>query len=94
MFGHLIAALDNPEVAAGLLAALDEPSLAQRLALAAEAADREPADYLAATVRDFLDAAPDDQWLQLVGVMSRAQDPGLAAVRAILEKTLPKAGQT
>jgi hypothetical protein len=44
---------------------------------------------MASTVHGFLDTASDDHWLQLVGIMNRARDPGLAAIRAILDKALP-----
>jgi hypothetical protein len=91
MFGRLIDTLDDPKVALSLVAGLDEPALLARLALAADEAKRPPAEVLASAVRGFLDTASDDHWLQLVGIMSRAQDPGLAAMRAILTKALPPA---
>jgi hypothetical protein len=90
MLGQLIASLDDPEVALGLLAALEAPALSERVAAAADAAGRPVPDIVASTVRGFLDAASDDHWLQLVGIMSRARDPGLAAIRAILDKALPR----
>jgi hypothetical protein len=34
--------------------------------------------------------ATDDRWAQFVSIMSRAGDPGLAAIRAILDKCLPQ----
>jgi hypothetical protein len=91
MLGQLLDSLDDPEVALDLLAALEAPSLSERLAAAADAAGRPLADVVASTVGGFLDTASDDHWLQLVGIMSRARDPGLAATRAILDKALPKA---
>ena len=92
MLGALIASLDDPVVASGLVAALDDPSLAARVAAAAAASGRAPAEIVAATVRSFLDTASDDHWVQLVGIMNRAADPGLATLRAILSKALPEAG--
>lgn len=92
MLGQWLDSLDDPKVALGLVAALDDPSLARRLVAAADAAGRAPADVVASTVRGFLDTASDDHWLQLVGIMSRAEDPGLAAVRVILRTVLPAAG--
>ena len=90
MLGKLIDTLDDPNVAGRLVAALDSPSLLDRLMAAAQAADQTPADYLASSVRNFLEIASDDHWVQLVGIMSRADDPGLAVVRAILDKVVPK----
>ena len=39
---------------------------------------------MAGIVKSFLDQADDDAWLQLVGIMGRSEDPGLAALGAIL----------
>ena len=89
MLGEIVDRLEDPMVAAGILRAIDEPELLARLALAA--GDRPPAEVLAATVRRFLETASDDQWLQLVGIMGRAADPALAALRAILMQALPQA---
>jgi hypothetical protein len=89
MLGQLLDSLDDPDVALRLIAALEEPLLLQRLTSAAAAAGRPVADVMASMVHGFLDTASDDHWLQLVGIMNRAPDPGLAAVRAILYKALP-----
>jgi hypothetical protein len=91
MLGNLIASLEDPRVAMGLVEAFDEPVLLTRLAAAAEASGRLPAEILGSAVRNFLDTASDDHWTQLIGLMNRAKDPGLAAMRAILEKSLPAA---
>ncbi len=90
MFGALIDSLDDPVVAAGLIQALDAPALGARLFMAAGEAQVESAEFIATTVRDFLETASDDHWVQLIGIMNRAEDPGLAALRAILMKSLPE----
>lgn len=89
MLGTLIASLDDPAVVTRLVVLLDEPGLAARLEAAARALGREPAEAAASLVRHFVETASDDLWLQLVGIMNRADDPALAAIRAILTKTLP-----
>jgi len=90
MLGAVIASLDDPAVTARLVAALDDPALAARLAAAAAASGRAPAEVAAATVRRFVDTASDDHWVQLIGIMGRADDPGLAALRAMLHSALPE----
>ena len=90
MLGNLIASIDDPKVAMNLLAALDEPVLLKRLAVAAGESGRPPADIVGSAVRNFLETASDDLWTQLIGIMNRAEDPGLTAMRAILEKALPQ----
>ncbi len=89
MLGTLIASLDDPAVVARMIALLDEPDLAARLETAAGSLGRAPAEVTAALVRNFVETASDDVWLQLIGIMNRADDPTLAAVRAILTKALP-----
>lgn len=89
MLGNLIASLDDPKAAMAVIAAMDEPALAARLTAAADASGCSPADIVGSAVRNFVDTASDDLWTQLIGIMNRAQDPGLAAMRAILEKALP-----
>lgn len=91
MLGALIASLDDPAVASGLVVALGDPSLEARVAAAAAASGRAPAEIVAAAVRGFFDTASDDQWMQLVGIMNRAADPGLATLRAVLSAALPEA---
>ena len=49
------------------------------------------AELLAGAVRDFLDTADDEVWTQLVGIMTRAEDPGIAALRAVVARALPEA---
>ncbi|RFB79945.1 hypothetical protein [Methylovirgula sp. 4M-Z18] len=94
MLGNLIAALDNPKVAMDLVSAFDEPALLARLAAAADGSGRPPADIVGSIVRNFMETASDDLWTQLIGIMNRAEDPGLAAMRAILEKALPRGVET
>jgi hypothetical protein len=89
MLGRLIASLDDPTVAMGLVEACDQPALRLRLTAAARRAGREPAEIVGSTVRRFMETASDDHWTQLIGIMNRADDPALAALRAILEKALP-----
>lgn len=84
MFGELIARLDRPEVAAEALAALQDHELEAMIRQFAAANDMTIAACMAGMVRGFLDQADDDAWLQLVGIMGRAEDPGLVALGAIL----------
>jgi hypothetical protein len=92
MLGDIIASLEDPKAAMAVIAAFEEPALVARLTAAADASGRSSADIVGSAVRNFIDTASDDLWTQLIGIMNRAQDPGLAAMRAILEKTLPDIG--
>jgi hypothetical protein len=59
------------------------------MATAGNEAGQSQAQLVASAVRSFLDTASDDLWTQLIGIMNRAEDPGLAAMRAILTKAFP-----
>jgi len=83
MLGDLIAALDRPEVISNVLATLD-PELAAKVAERAAQASMAVGDFSGGAVRAFLDEADDDLWFQLVTVMRKSEDPGLAAVETIL----------
>lgn len=87
MLGEIVDRLDNPAIAAALLRQLDEPDLEVRLAVIGEG--QPSAEAMAAMVRRFLDTASDDHWVRLIGIMSRAEDPALEALRAILHASLP-----
>ncbi|MCB1502483.1 MAG: hypothetical protein KDK07_22340 [Bauldia sp.] len=89
MLGRLIASLDDPAVAPALLGVLNDAALSARLAAAVDATGEPPAEVLASAIHGFIETASDDLWTQLIGIMNRADDPGLAAVRAILGKVLP-----
>ncbi|MDX8535601.1 hypothetical protein RFM41_31840 [Mesorhizobium sp. VK25A] len=77
-----------------IVAAMDAPDLVARLAAAADKTGRSPADLVGSAIRNFIDTASDDLWIQLIGLMNSSQDPGLAAMRAILEKALPAVSET
>jgi hypothetical protein len=91
MFGTLVDSLDDPVVAMRLMEALDDVALSARLGAWAAAVGRPEAELLAGAVRDFLDTADDEVWTQLVGIMTRAEDPGIAALRAVVARALPEA---
>jgi hypothetical protein len=91
MLGNLIQSLDDPAIASRLVAALDDPALLDRMTAIASDCGQSQTELVASAVRSFVETASDDLWTQLVGIMNRAEDPGLAAMRAILVKAFPPA---
>jgi hypothetical protein len=83
MLGDLIAQLDRPEVVEAVLATMSEPTR-QTLAQRAAEVGMRLEDFAAGAVREFVERADDDLWFQLLTVMRKADDPGLAAVQTIL----------
>src|SRR6516225_3748397 len=83
MLGDLIANLDRPDVARAVLATLD-PKVAARIERRAAAAAMIAPDFIAGAVREFVERADDELWLQLLTIMRKAENPGLGAIQAIL----------
>lgn len=83
MLGELVAQLDRPEVVEAVLATMAPPERDHLERHAARYSMRIE-DFAAGAVREFLETADDDLWMQLLTVMRRADDPGLAAVQSIL----------
>ena len=83
MLGDLIAQLDRSAVADGVLSSLDS-RVAERVEQHAAAASMSVADFAAGAVREFVESADDDLWFQLLTIVRKSEDPGLAAVQAIL----------
>jgi hypothetical protein len=83
MLGDLIANLDRPGVAAVVLTTLD-PVVAAKIERRAAAEAMAVGDFAAGAIRDFVERADDELWLQLLTVMRNAEDPGLAAIQSIL----------
>lgn len=83
MLGDLIAQLDRPEVVEAVLATMSPP-LRTRLEDRAAQFSMTIEDFAAGAVREFVERADDDLWFQLLTIMRKAEDPGLAAVQTIL----------
>ena len=83
MLGDLIANLDRPDVTAAVLTTLD-PIVATRIEQRAATAAMAVADFAARAVRDFVEQADDERWFQLLTIIRKAENPGVAAIQAIL----------
>ena len=81
--GDLIAHLDRPDVAAGVLTTLD-PRIRGRIEERAAAASMAVEDSAAGAVREFIECGDDELWFQLLTIIRKSDDPGLAAVQTIL----------
>lgn len=84
MLGDVLARLDRPEVAEAVLRTL-EPALAAEVTRRAESHAMSAPDFTAGAIREFMEYADDDQWSQLMTQLRKAEEPGLTAVRVILE---------
>ncbi|MGH7121284.1 MAG: hypothetical protein ACREFP_20220 [Acetobacteraceae bacterium] len=83
VLGDLIAKLDRPDVCAGVLATLDA-EIARQVERRAQAVSMTAPDFAAGAVREFMERASDELWFELLTIIRKAEDPGIAAVQTIL----------
>ena len=88
MLGEIIAQFDRPNGTAAVLSAPDNPQITDAVVRRADEAGCGTAEFVAHTVRHFLEHAHEERWLQLVGIMARAGKPALAPLRAILHTSV------
>jgi hypothetical protein len=83
VLGELIAQLDRPDVANNVMTTLHS-DVARLIERRASAVSMTVTDFVAGAVREFIDSAGDDLWFQLLTIVRKSDDPGLAAVQTIL----------
>jgi hypothetical protein len=83
VLGDLIAQLDRPDVAASVLATMDS-DVAGQIERQSAATSMTIEEFVSGAVRDFVESAGDDLWFQLLTIVRKSDDPGLAAVQTIL----------
>ncbi len=83
MLGDLIAQLDRPNVAASVLTTMNSDVVGQ-IERRSAATSMTVEDFVSGAVRDFVESAGDDLWFQLLTIVRKSDDPGLAAVQTIL----------
>jgi hypothetical protein len=83
VLGDLIAQLDRPDVAAGVLTTMNS-DVAGQIERRSAATSMTVEDFMSGAVRAFVESAGDDLWFQLLTIVRKSDDPGLAAVQTIL----------
>jgi hypothetical protein len=88
MLGDLIARLEDEAVTAEALLSLDDLPLVARVAKISANAGLPPGAYSAAAVGRYVAGADDQEWLSLIGIMTRDADPSRAFLCRALVKEL------
>jgi hypothetical protein len=83
VLGDLIAQLDRPNVAASVLTTMNS-DVAGQIERRSAATSMTVEDFMSGAVRAFVESAGDDLWFQLLTIVRKSDDPGLAAVQTIL----------
>lgn len=88
LLGDIIANFEDPAVASEALARLDNLVLMARIAVVADEMGVTPGEFALQSIGHFITGASDEDWLNLVGAMSRADDPGQAFLQRALSSAL------
>jgi hypothetical protein len=88
LLGDVIARFDDEAFAGETLFALDDLALSARVAALAAENNVSAGEFVRQSVGRFANGASDEQWLTLIGQMSRAENPGQVFLRRVLSNAL------
>ena len=88
LLGDVIAQFEDPVVAGEMLLALDDLALTARLVATAEEQGQTPGEFALESVGQLVNGADDEEWLTLIGLMSRANDPARVFMHRALSNAL------
>ena len=94
MLGDVIARLEDEAFASETLFALDDLALTAQVATRAAENHLSSGEFAAGLVGQFVSGASDEEWLTLIGLMSRADNPGQVFLRRVLANALRPASAT
>jgi hypothetical protein len=86
--GALLSRFDDEAVVLETLLAMGDLALMSRVKAAAESSGTDVAAWAHEAVGRFVTTADDERWLGLMTACSNAADPGLAALRRMIETAL------
>lgn len=86
--GELIARFEDPGTAAETLLSLDDLALTARVTQTASENDLTPGEVAVMAVDRFVARASDEDWLTIVGLMARTDNPGRIFLRRVLQQSL------
>jgi hypothetical protein len=89
MLGNILGALTDATSAEEALAAIGDPGVVEHVRRCAAAEGVGIGAFVASTIRQMLDYAEEDVWLDLLGRMSGSPRPGVAALEAMLARAFP-----
>jgi hypothetical protein len=88
LLGNVMASFEDPACAAEALLALDDLVLTAAITAAAAEEKMTAGEFAMQSVGAFVDGAGDEEWLTLIGLMSRSDNPGQVFLRRILSEAL------
>lgn len=92
LLGDLIAQLDDETFAIETLVSLNDLPLMARVEEASTRDGLTPGEFVSQAVQVFSTHASDDDWVSLIGVMGKTDDPGQVCLKKMVEFALRPAG--
>lgn len=92
--GELITRFEDEAVAVETLVALDDIALTARVSQAAAEQELTIGEFAVVAVQRFASHATHEDWLTLLGRMSRTEDPGRIFLRYVLSSALTDSDET
>lgn len=89
VLGDLIAGFQDEAAASETLLSLGDLALTARVLARAAGKNMSPGELTVQAVGSFADGASDDEWLNLLGRVSQADDPGRTFLRHVLLHATP-----
>jgi hypothetical protein len=86
--GDVIARFEDEAFIDEMLLSLDDLALTVRVTASAAESSMSAGEFAAQAVGQFVNGASDEEWLTLVGLMSRAGNPGQVFLRRVLANAL------
>jgi|GraSoiStandDraft_4_1057263.scaffolds.fasta_scaffold176699_2 hypothetical protein len=88
LLGDVIASFEDEASTSEALLTLDDLALTAGIVAAAAEQNVTPGELAMQSVGQFVNGASDEEWLTLVGLMSRADNPGQVFLRRVLANSL------
>jgi hypothetical protein len=89
LLGDVIARFEDEAFVSETLVALDDLALTARITTLAAEKNVSAGELTRQALGRFVNGASDEEWLTLIGQMSRAENPGQVFLRRALSSALP-----
>lgn len=93
LLGDLVKKFDDESIVTETLLVLDDLSLIARLTQETESQGCTVGEFAALAVRQYAENAPNEEWITLMGSMSRSADPGSVFLKRALAFALARANR-
>lgn len=88
LLGDVLAKFEDAAFATEALFTIDDIVLTTRIGVAATAEELTPGEFAVQSIGRFVNGASDEEWLTLIGLISRSENPGQMFLRRVLSNAL------